>query len=47
MQQGGAQRSEKEIKEVFDLFDSDKDGKIPPSELGNVIRALGTSSFLM
>jgi len=30
-----------EIKECFDVFDKDKDGKISAEELGTVIRALG------
>jgi len=32
---------EKEIKEVFGLFDIDKDGKIDATEIGTLMRALG------
>lgn len=32
-----------EFKEVFDLFDKDKDGGISTKELGDVMRALGTN----
>ena len=30
-----------ECKEVFDLFDKDKDGSINEKELGNILRSLG------
>ena len=32
-----------ECKEVFDLFDKDKDGAITTKELGDVMRALGAN----
>ena len=32
-----------ECKEVFDLFDKDKDGSITVKELGDVMRALGAN----
>lgn len=38
---------ENNVKAVFDLFDTDKDGKIPPTELGPLIRALGTYAQLI
>lgn len=31
-----------EVRKVFDRFDADGDGRISPSELGRVVRALGT-----
>ncbi|CAH0017824.1 unnamed protein product [Clonostachys rhizophaga] len=30
-----------DLKEIFDLFDQDKDGQITAAELGDVMRALG------
>lgn len=36
--------SEEEVKECFKVFDTDNDSKIAISEIGLVIRALGTSS---
>jgi len=33
-----------EFKEVFVLFDKDGDGKIPTSDLGTVMRSLGTGA---
>jgi hypothetical protein len=39
--------SEEEVKECFKVFDTDNDSKIAISEIGLVIRALGTSSFFV
>eukprot|EP00252_Welwitschia_mirabilis_P028004 TRINITY_DN9905_c0_g1_i1.p1 TRINITY_DN9905_c0_g1~~TRINITY_DN9905_c0_g1_i1.p1 ORF type:complete len:144 (+),score=20.87 TRINITY_DN9905_c0_g1_i1:155-586(+) len=33
--------SEEQMREAFNLFDSDKDGRITPEDLGTVMRALG------
>ncbi|KAG8373792.1 hypothetical protein BUALT_Bualt11G0062000 [Buddleja alternifolia] len=38
---GGAAVNDKELKEAFDLYDKDKNGKISASELHAVLRSLG------
>ncbi|KAG8384173.1 hypothetical protein BUALT_Bualt04G0090600 [Buddleja alternifolia] len=38
---GGGGDSDKEMKEAFDLYDKDKNGKISASELHAVLRSLG------
>ncbi|KAL0377997.1 UNVERIFIED_CONTAM: putative calcium-binding protein CML18 [Sesamum radiatum] len=43
---GGGEDSNKELKEAFDLYDKDKNGKISASELHSVLRSLGEKCSL-
>ncbi|KAI3451833.1 hypothetical protein Pfo_008498 [Paulownia fortunei] len=43
---GGGGDNNKELKEAFDLYDKDKNGKISASELHSVLRSLGEKCSL-
>ncbi|PIN19293.1 Calmodulin and related proteins (EF-Hand superfamily) [Handroanthus impetiginosus] len=43
---GGSDDNNKELREAFDLYDKDKNGKISVSELHSVLRSLGEKCSL-